>query len=51
MNHARIDQLISMALRYRSDQKGYPQLVSQCLENQSLFAQFWLIKKEWYLTE
>ena len=35
-----------MALRYRSDQKGYPQLVSQCLENPSLFAQFLLIKKD-----
>ena len=41
-----IGQLICMALRYRSDQKGYPQLALQSLENQSLFAPFWLIKKE-----
>ena len=40
-----IGQLICMALRYRNDQKGYPQLALQSLENQSLFAPFWLIKK------
>ena len=41
-----IGQLICMALRYRSDQKGYLQPALQSLENQSLFAPFWLIKKE-----
>jgi hypothetical protein len=39
-------QLICMALRYTSDQKGYPQPSLQSLENQSLFAPFLLIKKE-----
>ena len=41
-----IGQLICMALRYRSGQKGYLQPALQSLENQSLFAPFWLIKKE-----
>jgi hypothetical protein len=41
-----IDQWICMALRYRSDQKGYPQPALQGLENQSLFAPFWLTKTE-----
>jgi hypothetical protein len=41
-----IGQLICMALRYTSDQKGCPQPALQSLENQSLFAPFWLIKKE-----
>jgi len=41
-----IGQLICMALRYRSDQKGYPQLALQSLYNPSLFAPFWLITKE-----
>jgi hypothetical protein len=41
-----IGQLICMALRYTSDQKGYPQPTLQSLENQSLFAPFWLITKE-----
>jgi hypothetical protein len=41
-----IGQLICMALRNRSEQKGCPQLALQSLENQSRFSAFWLIKKE-----
>ena len=39
-------QLICMALRNRSDQKGCPQAALQSLENQSRFSSFWLSKKE-----
>ena len=41
-----IGQLICMALRNSSDQKGCPQLALQSLENQSQFSAFWLITKE-----
>jgi predicted site-specific integrase-resolvase len=41
-----IGALICMTLRHRSDQKGYLQPTPQSLKNQSLFAPFELIKKE-----